>query len=121
MPEVASMRFPAEAHAPLEAHPEPRAFVSPFAIATAPADATGMTREAYRIASEIPEVLDGIHTFCQVGRSLLECYQRGGPVVSSLTESVTHLVYAMHSNGHSLETIRRRLDGMALTGYARRQ
>ena len=121
MPVESSMRFPSEAHASLDLHPEPRAYVNPFQIATAPANAPSATREAYRIASEIPEVLDGIHTFCQQGRSLLGCFERGGPAADSpLTVSVTHLVYTMYSNGHSLETIRRRLDGMALTGYARR-
>lgn len=111
-PEAAAQVLPIVERKAFEiAHPEPRAESSPNIMTgrrleRAPID----VRLTYLLAAEIPSILDGIHSYCHEGRSLLSCFESAAAATSPLTLRVAQLAFLLHHQGHDLEYIRSYLD-----------
>lgn len=95
-------------------HPEPRgsmpAVMSSSAFAGYP-----RIQETYRMAAEIPHVLDGLHCYCECDDhsghySLLDCFrdEHGAGCDICLTEA--QIAYRMTKEGRSLEEVRGEID-----------
>jgi hypothetical protein len=99
-------------------HPEPR-LNDPNLAATvmAPASASNYQRavRAYRIAQVIPEVLDGMHCYCEcheniAHRSLLTCFHDGHGAACDVCIGEAEMAATMHQQGDNLEAIRAAVD-----------
>jgi Protein of unknown function with PCYCGC motif len=103
-------------------HPQPRENI---ALAAAVVDATRYASDpdvadVYRMAKAIPEILDGIHCYCECARnfghySLLTCFQsdHGAGCDTCLREVM--IAYQLSQQGQSLTQIRAQIDAM-MTG-----
>jgi hypothetical protein len=76
---------------------------------------TGETAKAYKIAQEIPEVLDSLYCYCECEKhmghkSLLTCYvdQHGAYCDICINEAI--MASEMHKEGADIETIRKVVD-----------
>ncbi|MBE9528606.1 MAG: hypothetical protein IME99_05155 [Proteobacteria bacterium] len=76
---------------------------------------TGETAKAYKIAQEIPEVLDSLYCYCDCKKhmghkSLLTCYvnEHGAYCDICINEALT--AAQMHADGADIETIRKVVD-----------
>jgi hypothetical protein len=99
-------------------HPEPRSNVSAADVIPASryADAQGIAR-AYEFAKQYPQVLDGLHCYCDCARnfnhrSLLTCFEsdHGADCEICLREAM--IAGQLHERGQSLDQIRAQIDGM---------
>ncbi len=80
-----------------------------------PARFTGSAARAYRVAREIPEVLDGLHCYCECKKhhghkSLLTCYvdrhaERCGPCNNEAL-----MAHKLHKEGKDALSIRKAVD-----------
>jgi len=80
-----------------------------------PAHFTGRVAKAYRIAREIPEVLDSLYCYCECKKnfghkSLLTCYvdKHGAYCDVCIEEAI--MAYDMYQSGKDILTIRRAVD-----------
>ena len=71
----------------------------------------------YRHAKQVPEVLDGLHCYCECGvhsghYSLLDCFksEHGAGCDICLTEAA--MAYDLHNQGKSLDQIRTAIDNV---------
>jgi hypothetical protein len=99
-------------------HPQPRADVTADAVVAADryASAPDVAR-VYSMAHEIPEVLDGLHCYCDCARnfghrSLLTCFESDHGAGCDICLREAAIAAEMHSQGASLNQIRDRIDGM---------
>ena len=99
-------------------HPEPRTD-DPNLAATVkdPASASNFERavRAYRIAQAIPEVLDGMHCYCEcheniAHRSLLTCFHDGHGASCDVCMIEAEMAASMTQQGENLEAIRAAVD-----------
>ncbi|MDX1623821.1 MAG: CYCXC family (seleno)protein [Gemmatimonadota bacterium] len=93
-------------------HPAPRATAAEITLQP-PARYARWPRLAatYRKAAEIPEVLDGIHCYCDCSEhsghySLLSCYEDDHAAQCDVCLSQAEMAWDMSGKGKSLETIR---------------
>jgi hypothetical protein len=99
-------------------HPTPRQGLTADHVAPAERYADyPRIAEVYRMAAQIPSVLDGLYCYCDCSkhsdhRSLLTCFQddHGAACDVCLTEAA--LAYRMVGEGRSLKEIRRAVDGL---------
>lgn len=103
---------------PASAHPAPRGDKTAEWVMGADAF-VGYDRiqETYRMAAEIPQVLDGLYCYCDCSKhsdhySLLDCFhsEHGAGCDICLTEA--QLAYKMTKEGKSLEQIRAQIDAL---------
>jgi hypothetical protein len=80
-----------------------------------PALFTGRVAKAYRIAREIPEVLDSLYCYCECKKhfghkSLLSCYvdKHGAYCDVCIDEAI--VAYEMYQSGNDIPSIRRAID-----------
>jgi hypothetical protein len=105
----ARLEFPPEVDHRIE-HPNPRTGVSgaavlpPSVMKRQYGDAVG---RAYAVALAIPEVLDGIHSYCRSGRSLLSCFESPAAANCDFCILAATRIYGLRASGRSLEFIRR--------------
>ena len=98
------------------AHPEPRPGITGERI-LAPADLkTDKAKKLYDQAREIPEVLDGIHCYCECHddpmnhRSLLSCFESDQAAGCYACGKEARLVHKLHGEGRTLDEIRAAVD-----------
>lgn len=99
-------------------HPEARAdYPGLGATVMNPADASNYQRavRAYRIALTIPNVLDGIHCYCEchenIGhRSLLTCFQSRHGAACDVCIGEAEMAGAMTQRGEDVDGIREAID-----------
>jgi hypothetical protein len=94
---------------PLE-HPEPRWRVRGAGVLPGEAfRAVGRheVAEAYELAQEIPHVLDGLHSYCNVGRSLLSCFESNWAAVCDYCQTIVRRAHELNRLGYQLDFIRR--------------
>lgn len=87
-----------------------------------PAYFGGTVAEAYRIAKEIPEVLDSLYCYCDCKKhfghkSLLTCYVDTHAAYCDVCLEEALLAYDMHREGADVVTIRKAVDDK----FARKQ
>ena len=80
-----------------------------------PSNFTGETAQAYRIAKEIPEVLDSMHCYCECKKhfghkSLLSCYLDEHAKNCDVCLDETFMAYELHKQGKDILTIRKAVD-----------
>ena len=99
-------------------HPDPRPGIDASGVLTAD-DLAGFpaeTVEIYDMIREIPEIADGIGCGCACPilptyRSLLTCFHAEGMAMGCpICQSEARLVYRRHTEGQSLDQIRRAVD-----------
>jgi hypothetical protein len=80
-----------------------------------PALFTGRVAKAYRIAGEIPEILDSLYCYCECKKhfghkSLLSCYvdKHGAYCDVCIEEAI--VAYEMYQSGSDIPSIRRAID-----------
>lgn len=80
-----------------------------------PAYFAGPTANAYKIAKEIPEVLDSIYCYCECKKhsdhkSLLTCYVDQHASHCDICMNEAFMAYALHKQGKDVISIRRAVD-----------
>lgn len=80
-----------------------------------PSGFTGETAQAYRIAKEIPEVLDSLHCYCECKKhfghkSLLSCYVDEHAKNCDVCQDEAFMAYELHKQGKDILTIRKAVD-----------
>ena len=97
-------------------HPEPRPGITAEKILPASALKTEKAKKLYDLAREIPEVLDGLHCYCECHddpmnhRSLLSCFESDQAAGCYACGSEARLVHKLHGEGKSLAEIRAAVD-----------
>ena len=101
---------------PTSVHPEPRPGVTAERILPASELKTEKARKLYDQAREIPEVLDGIHCYCDCHddpmrhRSLLSCFESDQAAGCYACGTEARLVHKLHGEGKTLAEIREAVD-----------
>ncbi|MBI5238180.1 MAG: hypothetical protein HY887_07145 [Deltaproteobacteria bacterium] len=80
-----------------------------------PAFFTGAIADAYRIAREIPEVLDSLHCYCECKKnfghkSLLTCYVDEHAKHCDVCLDEAFMAYDLHRQGADIKSIRAAVD-----------
>ncbi len=80
-----------------------------------PANFVGQTARVYRIAQEIPEVLDSMYCYCQCERnighkSLLSCYTGDHASYCDICQNQALRTYELYKKGMSIVDIRKTID-----------
>ena len=91
-------------------HPEPRPNITARKVLPSRRFASAgqlETARVYDLAREMPEVLDGIYSYCHTGRSLLSCFESTWGAQCEYCQTVVKRVYQLRRGGHSLTYIRR--------------
>ena len=97
-------------------HPEPRPGITAANILPPDALSTEKARKLYDLAREIPEVLDGVHCYCECDgdpmnhRSLLSCFESDQAAGCYACGKEAKLVHRLHRDGRSLADIRKAVD-----------
>jgi hypothetical protein len=97
-------------------HPDPRpGITAAHVLDPAQFKAKPRVAELYTIAHEIPELLDGIHCYCECHdamshRSLLSCFESDQPAGCYTCGSEARLVHRLHGDGKTLTEIRAACD-----------
>ena len=97
-------------------HPEPRPAVTAERVLPASAVLnTPGAAEAYAAARRAPQVLDGVHCYCECAkhlghRSLLTCFETDHGAQCDLCMGEATLATSLASEGSSLDDIRRAID-----------
>ena len=107
---------PVVAHPAHGLHPAPRR--GDLAGRVVPAGRFGgypRIADAYSKAAEVPEVLDGIHCYCDCGEhaghySLLDCFASDHAAACDICLSEAGMAFRMTSRGRSLDEIRLLVD-----------
>jgi hypothetical protein len=89
--------------------PAPRPHVDASRVLPSSALPPGLGVEpqlAYTIAREIPQILDGLPSYCHSGRSLLSCFESEAALQASYSRTVAELAYVLARQGHDLAYIR---------------
>ncbi|TAN60180.1 hypothetical protein EPN18_09115 [bacterium] len=81
----------------------------------APENFTGQIADAYRIAREIPEILDSLHCYCECKKhfghkSLLTCYVDEHAKHCDICMDEAFIAYEMHRQGKDVLAIRKAVD-----------
>ncbi len=98
------------------AHPDPRPGVTAERILANDELKTEKAKKLYDQAREIPEVLDGIHCYCECHddpmnhRSLLSCFESDQAAGCYACGTEARLVYKLHGEGKTLAEIREAVD-----------
>ena len=76
---------------------------------------TGAAAEAYRVAKEIPEVLDSLYCYCDCEKhsghkSLLACYVDEHAQYCDICINEALLAYDLHKKGYDVVSIRKTVD-----------
>lgn len=88
-------------------HPEPRPDVSADRVLPQSDFASFPIAQSYVLARAIPEVLDGLYSYCQSGRSLLSCFESEAAAECPVCLRMVHRAYVLQQSGESLGYIRR--------------
>ncbi len=97
-------------------HPDPRPGITAEKILPASALKTDKARMLYDLAREIPEVLDGLHCYCDCHddpmnhRSLLSCFESDQAAGCYPCGGEARLVHKLHAEGKTLAKIRAAVD-----------
>lgn len=97
-------------------HPQPRQGVTAEDVVPAARYASyPRIAEVYRLASRIPEVLDGVYCYCQCSEhaghySLLDCFKSDHGANCDVCLSQAALAYRMTEDGEGLDAIRSATD-----------
>ena len=97
-------------------HPDPRPGITAANILPPASLRTEKARKVYDLAREIPEILDGIHCYCECDgdpmnhRSLLSCFESDQAAGCYACGKEARLVHRLHREGKSLAEIRRAVD-----------
>ena len=97
-------------------HPDPRPGITAEGVLPAGmVPNTPGAAEAYLVARQIPQVLDGLHCYCECARnmghrSLLTCYQSDHASQCDICMGEAMLASRMATAGNSLEAIRKAID-----------
>lgn len=80
-----------------------------------PAQFTGAVADAYRIAREIPQILDSMHCYCECKKhfghkSLLTCYVDEHAKHCDACMDEAFMAYELHKQGKDVLTIRKTVD-----------
>ncbi len=80
-----------------------------------PAYFTGPAAQAYRVAREIPEVIDSLHCYCECKKnyghkSLLTCYVDRHAEHCSVCIDEALMAYKLHKEGKDVVSIRKAVD-----------
>lgn len=80
-----------------------------------PASFTGPAARAYRVAREIPEVIDSLHCYCECKKnfghkSLLTCYVDRHAEHCSVCINEALMAYELHKEGKDVVSIRKAVD-----------
>lgn len=102
----------------LPQHPEPRSDAVALATTVVPASvyrAYPRAQRAYRIAREIPTVLDGMYCHCRCRenfehRSLLTCFQSDHGAACDICITEAEIANQMVSQGRTLDDVREAVD-----------
>jgi hypothetical protein len=108
---------------PAAAHPDPRPNIGgDHVMDHAAFSGYPRVQETYRMAAEIPQVLDGLYCHCDCSKhsghySLLDCFasEHGAGCDICLTEA--QLAYRMTKEGRSLDEIRSAIDDLYGQGH----
>jgi len=76
---------------------------------------TGSTAVAYKIAKEIPEVIDSLHCYCECQKhfghkSLLTCYVDEHAAYCDICMDEAFMAYELHKQGKDIGAIRKAVD-----------
>lgn len=99
-------------------HPDPRPGIDASQVMTAEelGDLPDSVKAIYEQVREIPQVMDGLGCYCGCSvrpgyRSLLTCYYPDGMAMGcNICQGQARLAYRRHSEGQTLEEIRRAID-----------
>lgn len=97
-------------------HPDPRPGVTAERILAPGLLKTEKARKLYDLAREIPEVLDGIHCYCECHddplnhRSLLSCFESDQAAGCYACGAEARLVHRLYGDGKTLAEIREAVD-----------
>ena len=100
----------------LSVHPDPRPGITGERILPPAVLKTEKARKLYDLAREIPELLDGIHCYCECHdepmnhRSLLSCFESDQAAGCYACGSEARLVHRLHREGKTLSQIRAAVD-----------
>ncbi len=101
---------------PASVHPDPRPGVTAERILAPSELKTDKAKKLYDQAREIPEVLDGLHCYCECHddpmnhRSLLSCFESDQAAGCYACGSEARLVHKLHGEGKTLAEIREAVD-----------
>ena len=95
-------------------HPDPRPGVTAEHVLADDA-VPDKAKAAYRVAREIPEVLDGLYCHCDCAerdglRSLLSCFERKMATSCGICRGEATLAGKLHGQGKTLDEIRAAID-----------
>lgn len=97
-------------------HPEPRPGITAEKILAPDVLKSDKARKLYDLAREIPEVLDGIHCYCECDgapmhhRSLLSCFESDQAEGCYACGAEARLVHRLHGEKKTLAEIRAAVD-----------
>jgi Protein of unknown function with PCYCGC motif len=97
-------------------HPTPRVNATQLAVMPAARySQTPRTAQVYQMASEVPQVLDGMFCYCFCARtlghySLLDCFREDHAADCDVCQNEAVMAYEMTQRGESIDAIRRAID-----------
>ena len=96
-------------------HPDPRPGITAEKVLPASHFKKESVAKAYDMAREIPEVLDGLHCYCECTesmghRSLLSCFESEQPSGCWTCNEEMKLAHKLHGHGKTLDEIRKEVD-----------
>lgn len=96
-------------------HPDPRPGITAEKVLPASHFKKPSVAKCYDMAREIPEVLDGLHCYCECSesmghRSLLSCYESEQPSGCWSCNEEMKLAHKLHGEGKTLDEIRKAVD-----------
>ena len=106
----------AAARLKVSVHPDPRPGITADRVLPTDALKTEKAKKLYDQAREIPQVLDGIHCYCECHddplkhRSLLSCFESDQAAGCYACGTEARLVYKLHGEGRTLSEIREAVD-----------
>jgi hypothetical protein len=96
-------------------HPDPRPGITAEHVLPANHFKKASVGKSYDMAREIPEVLDGLHCYCECSesmghRSLLSCFESEQPSGCWSCNEQMKLAHKLHGEGKNLDEIRKAID-----------
>jgi len=97
-------------------HPDPRPDITAASVIPAERyEAYARIRAVYAQAAEIPQVLDGVHCYCECAqhsghRSLLSCFESDHAAACDICLTEAAIAYRMTKDGSSLDEVRAAID-----------
>jgi len=113
---VGAMAWRGLTERPGSGHPDPRPGITgEFVVAAERYADNSYIQDTYRFAKSIPNVLDGLHCYCECAasfghRSLLTCFESDHGADCGICMQEATIAYQMSQRGATLDQIRAQID-----------